>query len=143
MRWFCVILWVPLSVASFPAPAAAPSRPDPAEYQERDGEKEALADLRSGRPLKLYYSWQWGEGLRLPVVGLQFCDADESEDVKTARAVFVALPELEFAEDRSYTPEGKKLGSSAWTFGRAYNRTMWRLKRSAVVALCSKATVDD
>jgi hypothetical protein len=143
MTRFSILMLLALSCATASASLAAPVRLNPDEYRNRDGEKEANDDLRHGKPLKLYYSWQWGEGLRLPVAGVRFCDADSPKDARKAKAVFVSLPALEYAEDRRYTSEEHERQLSAWKFARTYNLTMWRHKKSEIHRLCPYASVGE
>lgn len=125
------------------ASLAAQVGSNPDEYRKRDGEKEANDGLSNSKPLKLYYSRQWGEGLTLPVAGIRFCYADSPKDVPKAKVVFVSVPVLEYAEDRHYTSEEHERQLSAWKFARAYTLTMWRHKNPEIHRLCPDASVGD
>lgn len=105
MQRFLVILLAALSSSTTTASIAAQVGSNPDEYGNRDGEKEAIADLRHGKPLKLYYSWVWGEGLTLPAAGISSCHADGPEDMRKAKSIFVSIPALEYREDHHYTTE--------------------------------------
>jgi hypothetical protein len=125
------------------ASIAAQAGSNPDEYGNRDGEKEAIDDLRHGKPLKLYYSWESGERLTLPAAGIRSCYADGPEDMRKAKAVFVSIPALEYREDRHYTTEEHERQLSAWKFARAYKLTMWRHKKPEILRLCPHASEED
>jgi hypothetical protein len=115
---------------------------DPNPWLRRSGEAEALADLRSGRPVKLYAHVWGGEraGFRSP--GLLYCDPDQNNGSKAAGAMFAFIPEANVSEGVIYTPAEQALQRSASTFARAYNITVFQQKRDYIVGLCPRVELE-
>ena len=111
----------------------------PDQYADRDGEKDALADLRKGKSLKLYFYWRWGERLSLPTPGIQSCYEDSPPDMKAARGVFVLIPEANMAEDEVPTAQQVQRRRSAFKFARSYNQATLRYRKSEVLRFCPNA----
>lgn len=111
-------------------------------WAHRSGEAEALADLASGRPVKLYTHVWGGEraGFRSP--GLLYCDPDQNIGNRAAEAMFAFIPEANVSEGVIYTPAEQSLQRSASTFARAYNLTVFHQKRDFIVRLCPKVELE-
>ena len=98
-----------------------------------DGRSAALADMRRGRPAKLYVYEVNTEVSSWVTPGLMHCEPGELESLETANPVFVALPEADFSEGIYYDAEDRERRRSAIQFGEAYNRTVLRTRRDEVL----------
>lgn len=109
------------------------SETDP--YAVRDGKAEALADISSKAPLKLYFHAYNGVIPEWKTPGLQSCEPDDPFGSK----VFKDLETGDWQEGEDYSAEEIRLQVSAWKFGRAYNLAIFRARENDVVAVCPKA----
>jgi hypothetical protein len=134
-------LFASLSATNVPSAANEPERSE--LVAGRDGEREALADLREGNPLKLYYYWRWGERLTLPTPGISDCDAEQGADPKVIRSVFVSLPELTMSESKMPTTEQRARQHAALSFARAYNQHMFRHRKAQILKICRRANLEE
>ena len=106
------------------------------------GEAEAISDLKSGHPIKLYTHVWGGEraGFRSP--GLLYCDPDQNNGSRAAHEMFAFIPEANISEGKRYTATEQAMQWSASAFARAYNLTIYRQKRSYIRSLCPKVELE-
>ena len=106
------------------------------------GEAEAVSDLRSARPIKLYTHVLGGERAEFRSPGLLYCDPDQNIGNKAAEEMFAFIPEANWSEGVIYTPAERALQQSAAAFARAYNLTIYRQKRDHILRLCPKVELE-
>ena len=114
-------------------------------YVDRDGAAEARADVRHGRPLKLFSYAYDGEFPGFVTPGLLHCDPD-SNVLATEKAIYATFPSLKNAamrEDRIMSEVEGRLAASAIRFGRAYNLEMWRQRKGRILKLCPSARLEE
>ena len=107
-------------------------------YGERDGEAEALADISSGAPLKLYFHEYNGVVPAWRTPGLLSCEPDKP----VGSRVFRGLEAADWHEGETYTAEESRRQGSAWSFARAYNRTVYGARAKDVAAVCPEARLE-
>jgi hypothetical protein len=124
------------------APPASLGNADPVDlFAGRDGRAEALADLRNGKPARLYSHVNDGEGPGYATPGLFNCDPSRNNGSNAAESLFVSLPEADFAEDRRYTEAETKRAQSASRFARSYNLAIFRARRAEILRACPEAEI--
>lgn len=106
-------------------------------YGERDGRAEALADVSTGAPLKLYFHAFNGYVPRWQTPGLLSCEPDNPVGSK----VFQWLEGADWQEGETYSTEEEHRQEAAWTFASAYNRTVFNSRQKEVIAVCPEATL--
>ena len=107
----------------------------------RSGQAEALADLSSGKPVKLYVRAIGGERVTGEAPGLLNCDP-EGGDIPTNMLDRLMSLHADFSEGVRYTSQQLNGIQSAVLFARAYNVTMFEVRRSEVLKICPAATRD-
>jgi hypothetical protein len=118
-----------------PALATGDSRSEPtglaANYATRDGEAEAVAELSTGAPHRLYtHIWNGrAPGFRTP--GLKFCDPRYAATLEEQQ-LFRPLPEADWGEPEPFPPQYE----AAVRFARAYNLTMFARRKAQIVRIC-------
>lgn len=121
--------------------APAPAEPGLNPWAGRSGQAEALADIAKGQPIKLYYQGIAGERLEMRAPGLSNCHPDRYDVPEDARSKFVPLG-ADYSESILYTQEELARFDSATLFARAYNVTLFRMKRDEVLKICPAATLE-
>lgn len=113
-------------------------------YAGRDGGAEARADVRRGRPLKLFSYAYDGEFPRFVTPGLLNCDDQNHLPREAAiNATFTLLKNAGIREDRVFSDEEGRLAGSAIRFGQAYNLEMWRQRRGRILKICPHVRLRD
>jgi hypothetical protein len=105
------------------------------EYRNRNGEAEALADMRRGAKLKIYYYVSNGAAVGSEVPGLSNCSREKA-NTKDKFERFVMIREAAFQEGEARTFTQNRHASSAIRFAKAYNVTTLRLRTHEVERLC-------
>ena len=125
------------------APAASNEAATPAldPWSGKSGQAEALADIAKGRPIKLYIQSIAGEREVIRTPGLLNCNPDRYDVPNEARSKFEPLG-ADFSESILYTSEERARFRSASLFARAYNVTMFTMKRDEVLKFCPAASRD-
>lgn len=101
-----------------------------ANYANRDGKAEAVAELAGGKPARLYtHIWNGrAPGYRTP--GLTRCDPRYATiDPET---LFRPLPEADWQEPGPFPPQYE----AAVKFARAYNLTMYANRKVQIMRVC-------
>jgi hypothetical protein len=107
----------------------------------RSGQAEALADIADGKPIKLYIRSVAGEREVIETPGLTNCHPDRYDVPADARSTFASLGS-DYSESIIYTSEERARFRSATLFARAYNVTMFTMRRDEVLKICPAATRD-
>lgn len=107
-------------------------------YAARDGKAEALADISSKAPLKLYFHAFNGVIPQWKTPGLQSCEPDDP----FGSNVFQDLETGDWQEGEDYSAEEIRLQGSAWKFAQAYNRAVFRAREKDVVTVCPEAKLE-
>lgn len=110
-------------------------------WASRSGQAEALADIAAGRPIKLFYQSLFGEREFVHTPGLSNCNPDRYDVPDDARSQFEPLG-ADYSESIQYTAEEHARITSATQFAKAYNVTMFTMKRGDVLKICPAATRD-
>lgn len=110
----------------------------PDRFSGRDGKVEASADIKAGKPAKLYLHVSRGVVVGYRTPGVSNCSFSDSHSL-----AFPALPELDFQEgvppSARYDSES---ASSAYRFAVAYNRETFRKPQLEVRAACPDAQLE-
>jgi hypothetical protein len=132
-RWFLTVPGVvTVGVGVAWAVLGSERSPPPDRFAGRNGATEAARDAVSGRPLKLYSHVRndvapgWGS------TGMLNCSPGNVSN----HGVFEMVDELASQEAEVPPPEQDQQIASAAAFTDAYNRTVLRLRRRDVLALC-------
>jgi hypothetical protein len=123
----------------YPQPVQVKTLPHPDRFFQRNGETEALAEIRAGKPTRLYSHVYNGRAPGFATPGIRRCDQSRSG----AQAIFVPLPEADWGEGPVYTGEKAARAASALKFAKAYNQTMFRARKADVLVICPNAGLDD
>jgi hypothetical protein len=107
------------------------------DYRNRNGEAEALADMRRGAELKIYYYVSNGAAVGSEAPGLSDCSR-EMANTEDKFERFIMIPEAAFQEGEPRTFTQNRLTSSAIRFAKAYNITTLRLRTHEVERLCPR-----
>ena len=110
-------------------------------WVNRSGQAEAVGDLAKGRAIKLYAQVISGERDEIHTPGLNNCNPDRFDVPKDARSRFEPLG-ADYYESIRYKSEELARLRSATLFARAYNVTVFTLRRDEVLKICPAATRD-
>jgi hypothetical protein len=126
---------------SLVAPASRPVGEATNPWAGKSGQAEALADIAEGRPVKLFYQTLMGEREFVRTPGLSNCNPDRFDVPESERSKLVLLG-ANYSESVQYTDEENSRVTTATLFARAYNVTMFTMKRDEVRRICPSAKRD-
>jgi len=115
-------------------------------YEGRNGRAEALADIARRKPAKVYIRTICGEFCRISAVGIRNCEPERFDTQTAPKTFFVDIPELFFGENYdeqvTRTDEQRRQANSAYTFAKAYNLTIFRTTKTAILRHCPRAELE-
>jgi hypothetical protein len=123
------------------ADAPAPEKEAINRWAGRSGQAEALTDIANHRPIRLLYQVVSGERDEIHTPGLSNCNPDRFDVPKDGRSKFEPLG-ADYYESIRYTSEDLARLRSATLFARAYNVTIFTMRRDEVLKICPSATRD-
>ncbi len=128
---FATIAGVALVVAAVAQAPASATKLMP--YEQRDGQREARADVRAHRPTKLYSAVFNGRAPGFQTPGLVYCDPRYAYPDGNLR-LFAPLPEADWGEPGPFPPHYQ----AAISFARNYNLVMFKARKAEIMRVCPK-----